>query len=398
MLKIAKKHRRRLLGPRHRENSEMAIHKPSFMDFMSLPPERIRDVPFYINVPFSLNIIIPEALKFPKIPWLSYAPRASRQTIIKYKSSKSIQIKSHSSMSQVKPTRNESIMRHSKLHILNFPEEIIDEIANHLSLRSRASLALTCSPLYVRFCHIFKERNFAVESDPKPWDLDVHGDDPSDRRQVILWLENDRWNYCSACLKLHLTSHSKSWPANIKSCLGGAFFIMINPLFGMPLRLLDVIELTLRLEKKDRHTEVNYESEHNCSFICCCFDTLVEKPWLSEVIYETFSGSQLTYKTTFYLENGALEWKNDIWDGQPPSECDQYTGILRMRSDLSDSCLGRNAPTRMFYGPPYFLSKYCRLPKSEKPSQYPSLRKIRMTPLPSWGISSVHAENQNGKY
>jgi hypothetical protein len=85
------------------------------------------------------------------------------------------------------------------LSILDLSPEIVDEVLSYLPVVSQACLVLSCKRLYLLFDFILKNPTFEY---PYSNGLDISLD-LSNRTELLIALESQRWRYCAACLKLH---------------------------------------------------------------------------------------------------------------------------------------------------------------------------------------------------
>ncbi|OJJ59795.1 hypothetical protein ASPSYDRAFT_44190 [Aspergillus sydowii CBS 593.65] len=91
---------------------------------------------------------------------------------------------------------------HHPILLLDLPFDILVAIFPLLSLLSQACLALTCKRLYTLCGHILKDNSLAWPRMGRTYEPPLSQPELL-RNQFLLRLENDRWLYCSGCLKLH---------------------------------------------------------------------------------------------------------------------------------------------------------------------------------------------------
>ncbi|PYI33678.1 hypothetical protein BP00DRAFT_302028, partial [Aspergillus indologenus CBS 114.80] len=99
--------------------------------------------------------------------------------------------------------------------LLDLPLELILEIISYLPPASQACFALTCKPLYNCFSYVLKDEALCFPrllNNLNP--LISLNQKHVARNQFLLLLQNRRWKYCAACLKLH---PRKEFPRGLRS-------------------------------------------------------------------------------------------------------------------------------------------------------------------------------------
>ncbi|KAJ0414892.1 hypothetical protein BJY00DRAFT_18370 [Aspergillus carlsbadensis] len=94
--------------------------------------------------------------------------------------------------------------------LLYLPVDILLMINDQLPPLSKAFLALTCKPLYQQLSFVFDQEPLAwgqlLSLEARDTSL-IGGQMKHPRTQLLLHLEDRHWLYCSACRKLHPTTH-----------------------------------------------------------------------------------------------------------------------------------------------------------------------------------------------
>ncbi|PWY86045.1 hypothetical protein BO70DRAFT_220121 [Aspergillus heteromorphus CBS 117.55] len=100
--------------------------------------------------------------------------------------------------------------------LMDAPVDIVSMIFDLLPLPSQACLALSCKPLYGLFGYILEDEDLAWPTlDTKHYKAPLVAPRPP-RDELLLQLEDDRWRYCSGCLKLH--PHGLFFPDRTSKC------------------------------------------------------------------------------------------------------------------------------------------------------------------------------------
>lgn len=125
--------------------------------------------------------------------------------------------------------------------LLELPIDIFRLILPHLPLVSHACLALTCKPLYRLLRCVFDDERLAWPRLLASRSYELIGSQPHlPRNELLLKLEDNRWMYCSGCLKLHLKNrftlslpnvppsdrlcNYNVWVVDVCACLALTFF------------------------------------------------------------------------------------------------------------------------------------------------------------------------------
>lgn len=111
-----------------------------------------------------------------------------------------------SGVSPEKPMERTLVHLRPKAHhptlLLDLPFDILIMIFPLLSLLSQACVALTCKSLYSLCGHVLKDNSLAWPRSGRTYEAPLSQPELL-RNQFLLRLENERWLYCSGCLKLH---------------------------------------------------------------------------------------------------------------------------------------------------------------------------------------------------
>ncbi|EEQ85783.1 hypothetical protein RJZ56_007988 [Blastomyces dermatitidis] len=147
--------------------------------------------------------------------------------------------------------------------LLSLPLELLFSINDLLSLESQVCLALTCKTLLGLNKHALAapQFRFLPSNVYDPEVLKNRDNFNTERWQLLLLLENDKWHCCSTCLKLHPTRQFSSWGilagATHRVCTLGKVGIV---------NLCPCVNLTFR--DKDRLIELlKAENTLDCSYL-----------------------------------------------------------------------------------------------------------------------------------
>ncbi|PYH97249.1 hypothetical protein BO71DRAFT_468616, partial [Aspergillus ellipticus CBS 707.79] len=107
-----------------------------------------------------------------------------------------------------------------------------------LPLPSQACLALSCKTLHAHFGFILKDAKLTWPRLLATKSYEVPLAQPNiPRNQLLLLLEDDRWLYCSGCLKLHphnlFSSYSRSSPPQERRCMYQSGVIDLCPCLAL---------------------------------------------------------------------------------------------------------------------------------------------------------------------
>ncbi|KAL2871950.1 uncharacterized protein BJX67DRAFT_94418 [Aspergillus lucknowensis] len=116
-----------------------------------------------------------------------------------------------------------ALRNRNRLSLLDLPVDILLLVFPLLPLLSQACLALTCRSLYNLFGYVLQDKSLAW-----PRQLASKGYRPLMqqpeilRNQLLFLLEDDYWQYCTECLKMHPRSRFPPWrtddPRLMRSC------------------------------------------------------------------------------------------------------------------------------------------------------------------------------------
>ncbi|KKK26766.1 hypothetical protein ARAM_000363 [Aspergillus rambellii] len=121
------------------------------------------------------------------------------------------------------------------------PLEILQLIFPLIPFLSQVCLALTCKPLYRLLGHVLKDDRLAWPRALAMKTYEVPLNQPDHlRNQLLLLLEDDRWLYCSWCLKLHphalflrLDCGKDSPPSLHRTCIHSAGVVDLCPCLSL---------------------------------------------------------------------------------------------------------------------------------------------------------------------
>ncbi|KAE8151588.1 hypothetical protein BDV25DRAFT_171350 [Aspergillus avenaceus] len=145
-----------------------------------------------------------------------------------------------------------------RCHLLELPAELLIGIASYLAVVPRACLAMTCKRLFAVEAVSLKSQSLCFDQDFAPVFQHYRNNHTfrSDRWQLIISLEDQRWLACSRCLKLHPQSsfsmRERNRPPNDRLCNLGPLAGIVGLCPCMKMTFRDKIDLVELLQVRER--------------------------------------------------------------------------------------------------------------------------------------------------
>lgn len=128
--------------------------------------------------------------------------------------------------SHIPTGKNEHTHRRFDPYILNLPTELLLLIFSLLPFPSQVCFALTCKHMYQLFSSVLDDERLCFPRVFSSKKFEIPSNEPHiPRNQVLTLLQNNRWAYCSGCLKLHPRSEFGLWllpKPSIRKCMDNA--------------------------------------------------------------------------------------------------------------------------------------------------------------------------------